>query len=263
MITDIQAHLLIVEDDDLFRDTLRDYLSARGYQVSTARDATIMDPIINRETIDLLILDVMLPGEDGLSIAKRLRANKFVAPILILSALNEEVDRVVGLEIGADDYLSKPTSLREVLARVRALLRRMHMQSGTDKLEPIPPSYCFGDFVLNLASYQFLHQNQQIHLSKSEFELLRVFVENPNQVLNRDKLSTLLKGREYNRQNRSIDVKVRRLRTKMEEDPAEPAYIRTVHSVGYMFCPEGAKTKDKKIEHDELSELVIEKLKTN
>jgi len=236
--------LLIVEDDVDFRQTLADYLRHQGFEVYIVGDGNEMDKFLSTSTADLILLDLGLPGEHGLSIAKRLRtANKNQA-IIMLSASGDEVDRVVGLEIGADDYLPKPASLREVLARVRAVLRRRVVPdtplTTTVSMTPVSQqenliTYTFGNCELNTGTHRLLKNNEEVTLRSSEFGLLMVFVTHPNQVLSRDRLMTLVRGYEPGPYDRSIDVRVSRLRSKIEDDPSSPSYIRTIRGEGYLF----------------------------
>ncbi|HHH43370.1 MAG TPA: response regulator, partial [Gammaproteobacteria bacterium] len=197
-----------------------------------------MDRFLATNTPDLIILDLMLPGEDGLSIAKRLRSSHAL-PIIMLSARGEEVDRIVGLEVGADDYLPKPFNPRELLARIRAVLRR---PATTAEASPgNEQTFEFGPFKLDTDSGQLTRQGEKVPLTSGEFSLLHIFVRHPNQVLSRDRLIDHLKGFERSPYDRSIDVRVTRLRRKIEADPAAPVYIQTVWGEGYRFTP-GPKT---------------------
>jgi DNA-binding response OmpR family regulator len=227
-------HILAVDDDEGLRELLQEYLSAQGYQVTTVADGVAMDAHLAGHPADLVILDLMLPGEDGLALARKLRA-RGDTPIIMLSARGEDVDRIIGLEVGADDYLAKPFNPRELLARIRALLRRSdHPHADIDN--PTNALLRFGDFVLNIDSRD-LHKNGiDVPLTAGEFNLLRIFVEHPNRVLSRDTIMDMLKGYERSPFDRSIDVRVTRLRRKIEEDPNAPAYIRTVWGEGYLFA---------------------------
>lgn len=231
--------LLIVDDDLSLRELLERYLKEQGYSVTAVEDAIAMDDYLANKQPDLIILDLMLPGEDGLSIARRLRASGTI-PILILSARGDEIDRIVGLEMGADDYLPKPFNPRELLARIRSVLRR-HDKPESDKTTVTSEHkiYDFDSFKLDTSTHQFNHGDDEIPLTSGEFELLKVFVEHPNRVLSRDTLVDLLKGFDRSPFDRSIDVRVTRLRRKMESDPANPHYIRTIWGAGYMFTPDG------------------------
>ncbi|MCO6411749.1 MAG: response regulator [Thiogranum sp.] len=229
--------ILIVDDDPDLCKLLQRYLSEQGFVVTGARDAAAMDASLASAVPDLLILDLMLPGEDGLSIARRLRSSHPALPILMLSARGDEVDRIVGLEVGADDYLAKPFNPRELLARIRAVLRRGRglPRDGETADEPVRR---FGPYRLNLANQELRCGDQAVPLTSSEFALLKIFVEHPRRVLSRDRLLDLLKGYERSPYDRSIDVRVTRLRRKIEKDASEPVYIRTVWGEGYRFCPD-------------------------
>jgi DNA-binding response OmpR family regulator len=226
--------LLVVDDDAGIRDLLADYLAKQGMRVVTARDGKEMDERLADFHPDLVVMDLMLPGEDGLSLTRRLKAERDV-PVIMLSARGEDIDRIVGLEVGADDYLPKPFNPRELLARVRAVLRRGAAHHGNDQGEAIR----FGPFSLDLASQSLSRDGQEIPLTQAEFTLLKIFVEHPNRALSRDQIMDWLKGFERDPFDRSIDVRVTRLRKKIEEDPASPAYIRTVWGQGYLFAPKG------------------------
>lgn len=226
--------LMVVDDDAELLELTSAYLEQQGYRVVGAEDAKAMDRQLALEPVDLVILDLMLPGEDGLSIAKRLKANSAV-PIIMVSAQGEDIDRIVGLEIGADDYLSKPFNPRELLARVRAVLRR-----GGSTGEPVSAAtFEFGEFTLDVNSHQLTKAGTAVPLTSGEFDLLAVLVQHPNKVLNRDRILDLLTGAERSPFDRSIDVRVTRLRGKLENDPTQPVLIKTVWGKGYMFCPDG------------------------
>ena len=226
--------ILIVDDDKALCDLIERYLTENGYLALTAKDGVEMHQQLEKNTPDLIIMDLMLPGEDGLTLAKQIR-NKGNMPIIILSARGDEVDRIVGLEVGADDYLPKPFNPRELLARIRSVLRRTQTNQAKDsnKTEEI----VFGDFRVQLQSRQLFIDNEEVVLTSGEFTLLEVFVNNPNRILNRDSLLQLLKGYEHQPYDRSIDVRITRLRRKIEPDPSKPTYIRTIWGEGYMFNP--------------------------
>jgi len=229
--------ILVVDDDPGLRELLQEYLSSQGYQVSTVADGLALEQHMLQETADLVILDLMLPGEDGLTLARKLKA-RGPQPIIMLSARGEDVDRIVGLEVGADDYLAKPFNPRELLARIRAVLRRGN--EATTKIEESAQAiYRFGSFQLNLNSRCLLRNDAEIPLTAREFNLLSIFVEHPNRVLSRDFLMDVMKGYERDPFDRSIDVTVTRLRRKMEENPSSPEYVRTVWGEGYLFAPGG------------------------
>lgn len=232
------SRILVVDDDPALRELLADYLSVNGLAVEGVGDGPSMRRSLARDMPAAIVLDLMLPGEDGLSLAKEIRTHSGV-PILMLSARGEEIDRVVGLEVGADDYLAKPFSPRELLARLRALLRRARpLAAGPD--EPAQGRR-FGPFTLDLAARRLLREGAEVRLTAAEFDLLRAFVERPNRVLSRDDLVDLLKGYDRDPFDRSVDIRVARLRRKIEADPASPAFIRTVRGEGYLFNPRGAQ----------------------
>jgi len=232
------THILVVDDDPALCELLSDYLGGSGFNVATAGDGVAMRRALVRGMPDAIVLDLMLPGEDGLTLARELRGHSQV-PILMLSARGEEIDRVVGLEVGADDYLAKPFSPRELLARLRALLRRSR---GGEQAGDAGVAYAFGAYRLDVVARRLLRDGVEIRLTGAEFDLLRAFVERPNRVLSRDTLVDLLKGYDRDPFDRSIDIRVTRLRRKIEADPAAPAYIRTVRGEGYLFNPLGTQT---------------------
>ena len=224
--------LLLVDDDPELQELIAAFLEKQGYDVIAVGDGRAMDHALSRENVDLLILDLMLPGEDGLSIARRLKRDTDT-PIIIVSAQGEDVDRIVGLEVGADDYMAKPFNPRELLARVRAVLRRATNASSTEVAE-------FGDFRVDLNARQLTKAGRAVPLTSGEFDLLDIFVRYPNQVLDRDRLLDLLTGAERSPFDRSIDVRITRLRSKVEDNASAPVFIRTVWGKGYMFCPDTA-----------------------
>lgn len=232
--------ILVVDDDPGLRDLLERYLTEQGFKVVTAEDGTAMDAQIESHTIDLVVLDLMLPGEDGLSIARRLRTRGDI-PILILSARSDEVDRIVGLEVGADDYLPKPFNPRELLARIRAILRRRDSVSAPAIATDAHEVKRFGPFTVDMTSRTLSRHDESIALTSGEFALLRVFLDYPNHVLSRDSLVDKLKGYDRSPFDRSIDVRIARLRRKIEPDPADPRYILTEWGQGYRFSPDGGK----------------------
>jgi two-component system phosphate regulon response regulator OmpR len=232
------ANILVVDDEPDLRQLLSDFLTANGFSVTEAADGTEMHARLAERFPDAVVLDLMLPGEDGLSLARELRRISDV-PILILSALGEEMDRVVGLEVGADDYLAKPFSPRELVARLRALLRRVRPHAGAASgLAPHAPDHRFGPFTLDVDGYRLMRGDTEVPLTTAEFQLLRVFVAHPHRVLSRDDLIEKLKGYSRDAFDRSVDVRITRLRRKIETDPARPAFIRTVRAQGYLFNPD-------------------------
>jgi DNA-binding response OmpR family regulator len=242
MTADDSFHILVVDDDPALRDLLAEYLSANGLKVVAVADGRAMREALAQMTPDAIVLDLMLPGDDGLTLARELRASAthIDLPILMLSARGEEIDRIIGLEVGADDYLAKPFSPRELLARLRALLRRSRTAPASGPTDSATPSHRrFGPFVLDLTAHRLLRDGLEIHLTSAEFDLLRAFCERPNRVLSRDDLVNSLKGFERDPFDRSIDIRVTRVRRKIEADPGFPSYIRTIRGEGYLFNPRG------------------------
>jgi two-component system phosphate regulon response regulator OmpR len=234
MMEGASARILVVDDDPGMRTLLEAYLGDSGFAVATAMDGAAMWQALEQGMPDAIVLDLMMPGEDGLSLARRLRGQSNV-PILMLSARGEEIDRVVGLEMGADDYLAKPFSPRELLARLRALLRRSQGQAEPATLPT------FGPFQLDAASHRLTKDGVEVKLSTAEFALLLIFIEHPLRVMSRDTLIDMLKGYERDPFDRSVDTRVTRLRRKIEPKPGEPVYIRTVRGEGYLFNPRGSE----------------------
>ena len=239
MIPAMAQRVLIVDDDAEIRETTGDYLAGHGYEVALACDGQEMRAAfaagVPHGLPSLVLLDLNLPGEDGLSLTRWLRANHDVAIIMVTGA-GEVVDRVVGLEVGADDYLPKPFDLRELLARLKSVLRRSGKGGGKPAAAPAAQRVKVGRCMLDLATHQ-LHdaQGTEQPLTGMEFDLLRVFIENADRVLTRDQLLTLTRNREWEPFDRSIDIRIARLRRKIEADPARPAVIKTVRGAGYMF----------------------------
>jgi DNA-binding response OmpR family regulator len=225
--------LLVVDDDPGICDLLSRYFSEQGMHVATVGDGLEMDRWLASNEADLVILDLMLPGEDGLSLARRLRSEHQL-PIVMISARGEDVDRIVGLEVGADDYLAKPFNPRELLARVRAVLRR---NAPVDEAPPATEHFTFGPFRLDPTARLLYRGDAEVDLSRAEFDLLDMLVRHPNRALSRDFIMENLRGNERDPFDRSIDVRVTRLRHKIEEDPAKPQFVRTVWGVGYQFTP--------------------------
>ena len=226
--------LLVVDDDPELRELTQAYLVKNGFIVNTVETSVGMDEFLATNDVDLLILDLMLPGEHGLAIAKRLKKKKDL-PIIIVSAQGEDIDRIVGLEIGADDYLAKPFNPRELLARIRAVLRR---SSGKlEEKETESSRLVFNDFELDLNAHSLSRGGEKVSLTSGEFDLLALLAANPNRVLHRDTILDKLTGAERSPFDRSIDVRVTRLRGKLEFDPSKPELIKTIWGKGYMFCP--------------------------
>lgn len=233
----MSERVLVVDDDAGLRDLLSEYLVKQGFLVETARDGREMDQRLAAAQPDLVVMDLMLPGEDGLSLTRRIKAQHNL-PVIMLSARGEDIDRIVGLEVGADDYLAKPFNPRELLARIRAVLRRGG-EAGAGGAQAQEETARFGPYVLDLAAQRLSREGEEIVLTQAEFTLLKVFVEHPNRALSRDQIMDWLKGFERDPFDRSIDVRVTRLRRKLEDDPANPVYIRTVWGQGYLFSPKG------------------------
>ncbi len=229
-----RGRILVVDDDEGLRELLVRYLSDNGYEAAGVADGQAMKRHLSARPVDLLLLDVMLPGEDGLTLAREL-GSRGGPPIIMLSARGEEVDRIVGLEVGADDYLPKPFSHRELLARVAAVLRRRQPAAANGRLRR------FGPFEVDLEAHRLTRNGEEVDVSGAEFALLKVLIENPDRVLSRDALVELLKGYERAPFDRMVDVRVTRLRRKIEPDPAHPVYLRTVWGEGYLFSPGGAR----------------------
>lgn len=227
------AHILIVEDDRDISALVARYLSQNGMRTAVARDGREMDRALRDGRFDLIVLDLNLPGEDGLSLCRRLRQGTPV-PIIMLTARSEDVDKIIGLEMGADDYLGKPFNPRELLARIRAVLRR---QGGgqPDPDEP-PGSFVFHGWTLNAGNRELTNPDQvRVAVTGAEFDLLRAFCERPGRVLSRDVLLDLTQGRTAAPFERSIDILISRLRQKIEREPREPDLIKTIRSGGYLF----------------------------
>jgi two-component system phosphate regulon response regulator OmpR len=230
--------LLIVDDDAKLRELLNRYLTGEGFEAGLAADAPSMNRLLQRGTWDLIILDVMLPGEDGLSIVRRLRGGGERTPIIMLTAKGDDVDRILGLEMGADDYLPKPFNPRELLARIHAVLRR-----GPPPETPGAPTAAlgevrFGPFRFDAGNRTLTRDGLPVPLTSGEFSVLKAFARHPRVPLSRDKLMALARGREYGAFDRSLDVQVSRLRKLIEPDPSVPRYIQTVWGVGYVFVPD-------------------------
>jgi two-component system OmpR family response regulator len=226
-------HILIVDDDREIRSLLSDYLQKNGYRVTAVGDGKAMRKQLEQTHVDLIVLDLMLPGEDGLKLTRELRAHSQV-PILMLTALGEEIDRVVGLEVGADDYLAKPFSPRELVGRIKAILRRTaHMPR-----EPAQAAnaYRFGEWRLDVTTRMLTHDNGTDHsLSGAEFRLLSILLAHPTRVLSRAQLMELLRGRDLDPFDRSVDVRVSRLRQVLGDDARSPRIIKTIYGEGYVM----------------------------
>jgi len=230
-------HVLVVEDDPVTRSKLTGYFENAGYQVSEAEDGNGMRAIFAAESVDLILLDINLPGEDGLSLTRELRSQSDVG-IMLVTGRTDTIDRIVGLEMGADDYITKPFELRELLARAKNLLWRIaqgKQANGTNETQKI---FHFEDCTFNSARRHLSKNGQPIDLTRAEYEMLTAFIKHAGQVMSRDRLLNLITHRIWDPNDRTIDVLVRRLRSKLENDPKKPELIKTVHGEGYLFCGE-------------------------
>jgi DNA-binding response OmpR family regulator len=233
--------ILIIDDDVRLRELLLRYLGEQGFTAKAVADGSALDKALALNRYHLLVLDLMLPGEDGLAILRRLRGAGENVPVILLTAKGDEIDRIVGLEMGADDYLPKPFNPRELVARINAVLRRKGSQPvGAPDTEE--KSIAFGDCELNLATRVLTKSGEPVSLTTGEFALLKALVTHPRHPLSRDKLMELARGRDHEPFDRAIDVQVSRLRKLIEADPAKPRFIQTVWGHGYVFVPDGAKS---------------------
>ena len=232
-----RARVVVVDDEADIRETVGDYLRLNGFEVLAAESGEAMRALLASESVDLAILDINMPGEDGLSLARFLRETSDVG-IVMLTASGETVDRIIGLEMGADDYLPKPFDLRELMARIKAVLRRRESAGQIARIsaDGTETLVRFGRCLLNLDSHKlFDAEGEEISITSMEYDLLKVFAEHPNRVLNRDQLLEYAHNRDWEPFDRSIDIRIMRLRRKIEEDPGKPQVIKTVRGVGYMF----------------------------
>jgi two-component system OmpR family response regulator len=230
-------HVLIVDDDRGIRELLASYLEKNGMRASLAANGRQMRAMLEQASVDLIVLDLMLPGEDGLALCRELRGGKWrTIPVLMLTARSEETDRIIGLEMGADDYLIKPFAVRELLARIRSVLRRARMLPPNLQVTEVVQFLKFGDWKLDTTARHLLDaQGTMVALSGAEYRLLRVFLDHPQRVLTRDQLLNLTQGRDADQFDRSIDLLVSRLRQRLQDDAREPRYIKTLRSEGYVF----------------------------
>jgi DNA-binding response OmpR family regulator len=230
-------HILVVDDDREIRELVGNYLKKNGLRVSLAADGRQMRTFLDGNTVDLIVLDIMMPGDDGLRLCRELRVGRHKAtPVLMLTARNEETDRIIGLEMGADDYLTKPFSARELLARINAVLRRTRMLPPNLQISESSRLIGFGHWRLDTSARHLLDtEGTMIALSGAEYRLLRVFLDHPQRVLSREQLLNLTQGREADVFDRSIDLLVSRLRQRLQDDAREPAFIKTVRNEGYVF----------------------------
>jgi two-component system OmpR family response regulator len=230
-------HILVVDDDREIRRMVAEYLQKNGLRVSMAADGREMRSILDTTAIDLIVLDVMMPGEDGLVLSRNLRTSRYRSvPIVMLTARDEETDRIIGLEMGADDYVTKPFSPRELLARIKAVIRRTRMLPPNLQVTEMSRLLAFGKWRLDTTARHLLdNQDVVVALSGAEYRLLRAFLDHPQRVLTRDQLMSLTQGRDAEHFERSIDLLVSRLRQRLQDDARESAYIKTVRSEGYVF----------------------------
>jgi two-component system OmpR family response regulator len=231
-------HILVVDDDTEIRELVSSYLKKNGLRASVAADGRQMRTFLESNTVDLIVLDVMMPGDDGLVLCRELRAGKHKAtPVLMLTARDDEMDRIIGLEMGADDYLPKPFAARELLARIKAVLRRTRMLPPNLQISEAGQLLKFGEWRLDTIGRHLIDtEGTEIALSGAEYRLLRVFIDHPQRVLNRDQLLNLTQGREAELFDRSIDLLVSRVRQRLGDDAREPTYIKTVRAEGYVFA---------------------------
>ncbi len=235
-------HIVILDDDPEICNLLQEYLEKNGLRATTVNNGKALWRMLDEKHIDLIVLDLMLPGEDGLELCRNLRARLNI-PILILSALGDETDRIIGLEMGADDYLAKPFNPRELLARIKVILRRSRTLPGRDEIETVS-QLAFANWRLDLTTRHLISPEKVvIPLSGGEFRLLRVFLEHPKRVLTRDQLLELSQGREAQAFDRSIDVLVGRLRRHLGENAREPSIIQTARGAGYILAAEVIQKK--------------------
>ena len=230
--------ILIVDDDVEIRELLEDYLSENGYSVAAVENGEAMKAYLENETPNVVLLDIHMPGEDGLTLAKFLRQN-FNLGIIMVTGAGETVDRVVGLEIGADDYVAKPFDLRELLARIRSVLRRYHPTTTIDNVEETEEAKInIGDYILDFNTHRLIsNTGEEVKITSMEYDLLRAFIKRPNRVLSRDDLLNLTQNRDWDPYDRSLDIRIARLRQKIEQDPKHPQIIKTIRGAGYIYTP--------------------------
>jgi|TARA_B110000503_G_scaffold32900_1_gene53420 two-component system, OmpR family, phosphate regulon response regulator OmpR len=230
-----QQLIALVDDDPRIRDLTAKYLTDQGLQILTAESGKALDLVLKNNDISLIVLDLMMPDETGLNICQRLRVNNINIPIIMLTAKGDEVDRIVGLEMGADDYLPKPFNPRELLARITAILRRQNTIENTNKNKVVK----FGAFIFNVDQRSLYKKDVEISITAGEYDLLKIFVERPMQPLSRDQIMQLSKGKELDVFDRSIDVQISRLRRLIEDDLNKPVFLQTKWGFGYIFNPDG------------------------
>ncbi len=237
--TNRKTKIIVVDDDERIRDLLRRYLNQEGFDVMVAEDGVTLNRLLQRDSADLIVLDLMMPGEDGLSVCRRLRGGGNTTPIIMLTAKAEDIDRIVGLEVGADDYLTKPFNPRELLARINAVLRRRPAQESPGSPSAEQAAVNFGGFCFDMSQRTLKRGSTDLALTSGEFAMLKALVRHPRVPLTRERLAQLARGRDFEPFDRSLDVQVSRLRKLIEIDPTAPRYIQTVWGVGYVFVPDG------------------------
>jgi two-component system, OmpR family, phosphate regulon response regulator OmpR len=231
----MRKKIAIIDDDKKIRDLIKQYLNDQGFECFTGEHGKDLDQVIQKKAIDLIILDLMLPNESGLDICKRIRVNKVNIPIIMLTAKGDEVDRIIGLEMGADDYLPKPFNPRELLARINSIFRRLEMEMNENVIKRSTNLIKFDGFEFNAQERTLKKGQQAIDLTSGEFTLLKVFIENVNQPLSRDQIMQLARGKELDVFDRSIDVQISRIRKLIEDNPNKPKYLKTKWGYGYVF----------------------------
>ena len=231
----MRKKIAIIDDDKKIRDLIKQYLNDQGFECFVGEQGKDLDQIIQKKDIDLIVLDLMLPNESGLDICKRIRVNKVNIPIIMLTAKGDEVDRIIGLEMGADDYLPKPFNPRELLARINSIFRRHEMETNDNVINRSASIIKFDNFEFNSHERTLKKEQQAIDLTSGEFSLLKVFIENANQPLSRDQIMQLAKGKELDVFDRSIDVQISRIRKLIEDNPNKPKYLKTKWGYGYVF----------------------------
>lgn len=237
--TDDSTHILVCDDELDVREMLQEYLGKRGFKVTIVSGGKELRAILSISQIDLMILDINMPGEDGLSILRSLRPDT-QTPVIMLTAAGDVVDRIIGLEMGADDYLGKPVDLRELEARIKALLRRNNsIQTSGEPLDTKSQTAMFGEYKLDIDAAKLLDpENLEVSLTAMEYNLLKVFAQNKGRVLNRDQILEQAHDRSWDPFDRSIDIRISRLRRKIETNPAKPVIIKTVRGIGYLYDPD-------------------------
>jgi len=239
--------VLVVDDDPRLRDLLRRYLTQQGFAVVVAEDAQAMNRVMRYQRFDLMVLDLMMPGEDGLQVISRLRAAQSDLPVIVLTARGDESDRIMGLEAGADDYLAKPFNPRELVARIQSVLRRSRLTEMPGAPSSEPQRMRFGQFELDLSTRSLRKAGTAIPLTTSDFATLKALARHAREPLSRQRLMQLSRGRDYESSDRSLDVQISRLRKLLEDDPHQPRYLQTVWGVGYVLIPDQDENTDSQV----------------